>query len=106
MSKDDAKDRTPLLMVPGFLCDARSFLPQVAALSSQRSVAIACPGPRRSLSAMAEAILDAAPRRFALAGHSMGGMVALEILALAPERVERLALIDTEIWWQSSQEHG
>jgi pimeloyl-ACP methyl ester carboxylesterase len=44
---------------------------------------------------MAEQVLDLAPPRFALAGHSMGGRVALEVLARAPERVTRLALMDT-----------
>jgi len=50
-----------------------------------------------SLTAMAESVLAAAPQRFAVAGHSMGGRVALEILRLAPERVERLALLDTGV---------
>jgi pimeloyl-ACP methyl ester carboxylesterase len=48
-----------------------------------------------SLEAMAGALLDRAPARFALAGHSMGGRVALEVMRLAPERVVRLALLDT-----------
>ena len=47
------------------------------------------------MTAMAEHVLGDAPRTFALAGHSMGGRVALEIYRLAPERVERLALLDT-----------
>jgi pimeloyl-ACP methyl ester carboxylesterase len=50
-----------------------------------------------SIAAMAARVLDAAPwERFALAGHSMGGYVALEIMRRAPERVERLALLDTQ----------
>ena len=48
-----------------------------------------------SLPAMAQRILACAPPRFALAGVSMGGMIALELLAIAPERVTHLALVDT-----------
>ncbi len=44
---------------------------------------------------MAQLVLDAAPKRFAVAGHSMGGRVALEVLRMAPDKVERLALLDT-----------
>jgi pimeloyl-ACP methyl ester carboxylesterase len=51
----------------------------------------------RSIPAMAQQVLNFAPERFSVAGHSMGGRVALEIFRMAPERVERLALLDTGI---------
>ena len=84
-----------LILVPGLLCDDTVWRPQRAALGDRFSIEIAHHGTADSLSRMAEQILDRAPPRFALAGHSMGGRVALEVMALAPERVTRLALLDT-----------
>lgn len=85
---------TPLVLLPGLLCDAAVWAPQMAALD--RSATVVHYGRANSLTAMAQRALDAAPAgRFALAGHSMGGRVAFEVLRLAPERVERLALMDT-----------
>jgi len=77
------------------VCDARVWRHQIEGLSRQRPVQVASHGTLDSLGRMAERILDTAPPRFALAGHSMGGRVALEVLARAPERVTRLALLDT-----------
>jgi pimeloyl-ACP methyl ester carboxylesterase len=85
----------PLVLVPGLVCDDAVWQPQVAALAPQRPVQIARHGEADSLGRMAEQILAQAPPRFALAGHSMGGRVALEVLARAPGRVTRLALLDT-----------
>jgi pimeloyl-ACP methyl ester carboxylesterase len=84
-----------LLLIPGLLCDATVWLPQRAALGGVADIRVAEPPQLDSLGAMAEAILKTAPTSFALAGHSMGGRVALEILRRAPQRVERLALLDT-----------
>lgn len=84
-----------LVLVPGLVCDAEVWRAQAAALGGSRQVLIPGHGLSDSLAGMARRILDAAPARFALAGHSMGGRVALEILASAPERVTRLALLDT-----------
>jgi pimeloyl-ACP methyl ester carboxylesterase len=53
------------------------------------------PGARTDIGAMAEALLARAPARFALAGHSMGGRIALEVVRRAPQRVQRLALLST-----------
>lgn len=83
-----------LMLLPGLMCDAAVWAHQVAALP------VRCVVPawdlRDSLSDMAVQVLQEAPtERFALAGHSMGGRVALEVMRLAPERVERLALLDT-----------
>lgn len=88
-------DPESLVLVPGLVCDARVWRDQVAALSPGRQIQVAAHGTLDSLGAMAERILDAAPPRFALAGHSMGGRVALEVLARAAHRVTRLALLDT-----------
>jgi pimeloyl-ACP methyl ester carboxylesterase len=85
---------TPVVFLPGLLCDAAVWAPQMAALG--RSATVVHYGGANSLTAMAERALQAAPAgRFALAGHSMGGRVAFELWRQAPERVERLALLDT-----------
>jgi pimeloyl-ACP methyl ester carboxylesterase len=84
-----------LVLVPGLLCDAAVWEPQLPALQARTSVQIAEPELRSSLVSMAEAIIDNAPARFAIAGHSMGGRVALEVIRRVPERVAGLALLDT-----------
>jgi pimeloyl-ACP methyl ester carboxylesterase len=87
--------KTTLILVPGLLSDETVWTHQRAALSSVADVQVAANGARDSLVAMAEAIIAQAPARFALAGHSMGGRVALEVLRRIPERVTALALLDT-----------
>ena len=85
-----------LLLLPGLMCDAAVWAPQVQALGTQVNAVVLDYGLRDSLTAMAQHALDTAPTpTFALAGHSMGGRVALEVMRMAPERVERLALLDT-----------
>ena len=85
-----------LMLLPGLNCDAAVWAPQVAALQGLADCRVPAWGLRDSLTAMAQQVLDEAPtERFALAGHSMGGRVALEVMRLAPQRVERLALLDT-----------
>jgi pimeloyl-ACP methyl ester carboxylesterase len=84
-----------LVLVPGLMCDEAVWLHQQAHLGKSRDIQIAAHGDSDTLGAMAERILARAPPRFALAGHSMGGRVALEVMARAPERVTRLALLDT-----------
>lgn len=85
----------PLVMIPGMMCDGRLFAPQIATFSGRRAVQIAPISEFDSVEALAADILSAAPARFALAGLSMGGIVAMEILRQAPERVDRVALIGT-----------
>ena len=85
----------PLLLIPGMMCDARLFSPQIAALSGQRTLVLAPIVAHDSVEALARDILVNAPARFALAGLSMGGIVAMEVIRQAPERVQRLALLDT-----------
>ena len=85
----------PLLLVPGLACTAELFRPQSDVFSSERTIIIADNRSDAQIEAMAERALADAPERFALAGLSMGGYVALAIQRLAPERVTRLALLDT-----------
>ncbi|MGP6089334.1 alpha/beta fold hydrolase [Antarctobacter jejuensis] len=83
---------TPLIYLPGMMCDPRLFGPQVAALPG---TVMTFGFDETSVQAMATRLLAHAPERFALAGLSMGGIVAMEMLRQAPERIERLALLDT-----------
>ncbi|MGR3542523.1 MAG: alpha/beta fold hydrolase [Hasllibacter sp.] len=85
----------PVVLLPGMMCDARLFGPQVAELSQDRHVHLAPITGADRIGPLAEAVLEAAPPRFALAGLSMGGIVAMEVVRRAPERVERLCLMDT-----------
>lgn len=84
-----------LVLCPGLLCDDALWTHQTAALSDIADVRVADFKPLESIRGMAESVLMAAPSRFALAGFSMGGYVAQEIMRLAPDRVDRLALLDT-----------
>jgi pimeloyl-ACP methyl ester carboxylesterase len=85
----------PVMLVPGLMCSARLYVEQVAALWRFGPVTVADHRHDDTMEAIARRILDTAPPRFALAGLSMGGYIALSIARLAPERVERLALLDT-----------
>jgi pimeloyl-ACP methyl ester carboxylesterase len=85
----------PLLLLPGLMCDADSWAPQRAAFAPGRPTWVAEYGAADTLADMAGAVLAQAPPLFALAGHSMGARVALEIIDRAPQRVTRLALLDT-----------
>ncbi|MFV0333231.1 MAG: alpha/beta fold hydrolase [Tropicimonas sp.] len=84
----------PLVFLPGMMCDARQFWPQLVEFGSGRAVMVAPLTGASSIGAMAAQVLEAAPRRFSLAGHSLGGVVAMEMLRRAPERIARLALMD------------
>ena len=86
---------TPLVLIPGMMCDARLFGPQIAAFSGRRTLVCAPIAGRASVEDLAAGVLVNAPKRFALAGLSMGGIVAMEVLHQEPERVERIALMDT-----------
>ena len=88
--------RSPLVLLPGLLNTHRVFDPQVEALADVASFTIPELWHHDTMAAMAEAALAEAPPTFALCGFSMGGYVAFEILRRSPERVERIALIDTQ----------
>ena len=87
--------RQNLLLVPGLLCNAALWEHQSRYLDDIAEISIADTLSDDSVGDMAERILDAAPQRFCLAGLSMGGYVAQEIMRQAPDRVEKLALLDT-----------
>ncbi|EIM29491.1 alpha/beta fold hydrolase [Microvirga lotononidis] len=84
-----------LVLIPGLACTARLFAPQIAALSTGCTIVVADNAQDDSIAAMAGRLLRDVPGTFALAGLSMGGYIAMEVMRLAPERVERLALLDT-----------
>jgi len=86
---------TPLVLLPGMMCDARLFGPQIAAFSGARAIHCAPITGHGTVEALAAGVLENAPARFALGGLSMGGIVAMEILRQASERVAGLALLDT-----------
>lgn len=85
----------PLVFLPGLLCDARLWRDVIDGLADTVAPMVAELRLDDTIAAMAERTLAAAPERFALAGLSMGGYVALEIMRQAPERVTHLALFDT-----------
>lgn len=85
----------PTVLVPGLLCSPRLYAEQLPALWRSGPVTVASHRHDDSMAAIAGRILAAAPPRFALAGLSMGGYLAFEIMRQAPHRVERLALLNT-----------
>jgi pimeloyl-ACP methyl ester carboxylesterase len=89
--------RETVILVPGLLCDAVVWEHQIAALSPAYAVIVPDLTRQDSIAAMAADILAEAPDRFSIAGHSMGARVALAVIAQAPERVTRLALLDTGV---------
>lgn len=86
---------TDLVLIPGLICDAALWAHQTKHLAELGKIAVAETTGGGDLGDMAHAVLAAAPARFGLAGFSMGGYIALEIMRRAPQRVDRLALIDT-----------
>jgi len=85
----------PVVMIPGLLLSARLYAPQIEALWPSAPVMIANHTRDESMAALAGRILAEAPPRFALVGLSMGGYISFEILRQAPQRVARVALLDT-----------
>ncbi len=88
-------DKQTLVLVPGLLCDHELYRHQIATLGDVADILVADTFQDDSLAGMADRLLASAPPRFALAGLSMGGYVAQEVMRRAPERVSRLALLDT-----------
>lgn len=83
------------MLVPGLLCSPALFAPQVAAFSGRRNVIVADHTRAERVEDIAGQILAEAPDRFALAGLSMGGYIVFEMLRQSPERVARVAFLDT-----------
>src|SRR5215216_4793590 len=89
-------DAMPILLIPGLAGSPRIYAPVAPALWRYRPVTVANHIRDDHMGAIARQILAEAPPRFALAGHSMGGYIAFEIMRQAPERVAKLALINTQ----------
>jgi pimeloyl-ACP methyl ester carboxylesterase len=90
-----ASPSLPIVLVPGLLGSPRLYAEQIPELWRLGPVTIAMHTRDDSMDAMARRILSSAPARFALAGLSMGGYICFELLRQAPERVEKLILLDT-----------
>jgi pimeloyl-ACP methyl ester carboxylesterase len=95
-----------LILLPGLLCDATVWRDQVAALSEQFICTVPDYGQLDSIPAMAAMVLALAPGAFLLAGHSMGGRVALEIMRREAQRVTKLVLLDTGYQARAAGEAG
>lgn len=95
MEQTGQLSQDPLVLLPGMMSDARIFQPQIMALSTQVPVTVAPLIGGERIEDIAIQLLQQLPSRFALAGLSMGGIVAMEILRRAPERVSRLCLMST-----------
>jgi pimeloyl-ACP methyl ester carboxylesterase len=91
----DHSDSTPILLVPGLNCSPRLYAGQIPALWRLGLVLVADHRRGETMAEIARRILAAAPSRFRLAGLSMGGYIALEIMRQAAGRVVKLALLDT-----------
>lgn len=90
-------DQLPSVLVPGLLCTAELYAEQIPALWRFGPVTIADHTRDDSMAAIARRILAGAPPRFALVGLSMGGYIAFEIVRQAPERVAKLAVLDSRV---------
>jgi len=84
-----------LVLLPGMMCDRRLFAPQIDTLKNDYQIIIPDIPNASSMSDMAKQILAKLPESFALAGLSMGGILAMEIVRQAPQKVAKLALLDT-----------
>jgi pimeloyl-ACP methyl ester carboxylesterase len=89
------KQSLPLVLVPGLTCTAQLYGPQIAALWAFGPVMVADHRRDNDMAGIAARILNDAPPHFALAGLSMGGYIAFAMLHQAPERIAKLALLDT-----------
>ena len=92
-----SRSAAPLLFLPPLLCDESIWAPQLSGLADFDPVAVDDYGEASTLPDMAAYALERAPRLFSMVGHSMGARVALEVWRMAPERVERIALLDTGV---------
>lgn len=92
----DSAPNEPLVLIPGFMADARSFMPQLARLGADRPVILLTPGLGDTLEKIATEIAPHLPPRFALVAHGLGGNIAIEIFRKRPDAVTRIALISTD----------
>lgn len=94
LEAENRAEAVPLLLLPGTACDERLFAPLISELSHPDIRVLRVEGATTTPD-VAALILKDAPERFSLLGFSLGGIVALEMIAQAPDRIERLALVDT-----------
>jgi pimeloyl-ACP methyl ester carboxylesterase len=92
----DASVNEPVVLIPGFMADARSFMPQIARLGAQRQLVLLGPGLGDTVEKIAADVAPDLPRRFAVVGHGLGGNIAIELLRRRPEAITRIALIATD----------
>lgn len=95
--------RDNLVLLPGMMCDHRLFEPQIVQLSDRYNITVPPIHQADTMPAIAAAVLEAAPPEFALAGLSMGGIVAMEMMCQASHRVTHLALLDTNPFAERDQ---
>src|SRR6202045_5127980 len=86
---------THLVLLPGLVCSEELFAEQIASLRGEVAISVADHTRHDTMSGIARAVLATSPNRFALCGLSMGGSIAFEMVCQAPDRIERLALLDT-----------
>lgn len=86
----------PVVLIPGLMADARLFLPQMVGLGAVRAMQVALVTTGETVEAMSAYVLAAAPARFALIGHGLGGDVALDMVRREPDRVTRVVLMATD----------
>ncbi len=88
--------KDPLVLIPGFMADARLFLPQIVQLGGTRAMQVVVAGQGDTVEQMAEQMLAGLPPKFALLGHGLGGDIALEVIRRLPDRVTRVVLMATD----------
>ena len=96
----------PLVLLPSILSDMRVFLPQITTLSREMPVMVAPTTLGERVDEIASGLLPTLPQKFALLGHGFGGMIAMELVRRAPERVNRLALVSTSPLPETPQDSG
>ena len=102
----DSMTRETLVMLPGMMCDARLFTPQIKALQRNYDILVPKLCAPASIQGLAQQVLDEiAVPQFNLLGLSMGGIVAMAMVGIAPRRVTRLALLDTNHLADAPERH-
>ena len=86
----------PIVFIPGFMCDARAFLPQMVQLGASHACQVILPSGEETIERLSEKVLASTPEKFVLVGHGLGGDVAMDVLRRVPERVLRVVLISTD----------
>jgi pimeloyl-ACP methyl ester carboxylesterase len=86
----------PVVLIPGFMADARAFMPQIAQLGASRQIILLTPGLADSIEKVATEAAPNLPPRFAVIGHGLGGNIAIELLRRRPDAVSRITLIATD----------